>query len=163
MESIDTQIKGYITSINASISKKGNSATLSIITGTLLVLAGLFITLKILCNKCQPDCFDFCCCDVFIHLIFIYLPLMLTSIVAIILFIIYKSSLKQADVYRNEIIVLNEISLALEICKTIPEDEFDSTTIIQTTSDTERETEKYITQRTKTKQQIIETLLSRCN
>jgi len=163
MEQINTQIKGYITLINASVSKKGNSATLSIIIGPILMLAGLVITLETLCNKCQPDCFDFCCCDVFIHLIFIYLPLILTSIGAIIFFIVYKSSLKQADVYRNEIIVLNEISLALEICETIPEKEFYKTTITQITNDTERKTEKNITQRTKTKQQIIETLLSRCN
>jgi len=148
------QTSTYKDELEGYIKSNENSALLSIITGALLMLGGIAVTAIILYNIKAIPCLYYACSYAN------YTPLIITILVligAIVLFTVYKSSLKQAEFYRNERIVLHDLNMALCICLSITDDLQGTTTEIK--SDNKTVTKK-ISEQTKVKEQIIETLLN---
>ncbi|SDP16199.1 hypothetical protein SAMN05428975_0528 [Mucilaginibacter sp. OK268] len=82
----------------------------------------------------------------------------MAQIAAVLLIMTYKISIKQAGIFRNELIVLRDLEIALKICDQISVENGDKTV----TKDKNHTIIRQKSQKSKMEQSIIEAILSRC-
>ncbi|AMR34209.1 hypothetical protein A0256_23530 [Mucilaginibacter sp. PAMC 26640] len=141
------QLKKFINSTT-------NSAKQSLLAGVLLALSGagvLFLpNFSESTNVYQPVIY-------FGPVVAKMIVAGLIEITAISLIYAYKSSIKQASDYRTELIALRDLNIALEIADNTSDKDYENTQINNGT----RTITRYLSQKSKMEQSVIEALLNR--
>lgn len=155
-------LTGKEESIEKNIKKLTKSGWLSLITGSLLLVIALIFAAIMYCNTAGSKC---CFCLSWLCDCRIYSTLIITILAevgAFILLMAYRSSLKQIEFYRNELVVLRDFAIAIKLCNEIPDIDKENTIIETKTPNETKTTTKHKSKKSEIKQQIIETLLNRC-
>jgi hypothetical protein len=152
----DNTITNYQHTLSRNIKSNTNAATATIIAGVLMMISGIaFAIITSSGNIGGQHCFYECYSSDY-KLYSMLIITLIAEIGAVILFMVYKNCLKQADHYKDETIVLRDLTIAIRLNGQIS----GTDTIITTTNGTK--TEKVIDKKLKMQEQIMETLLARC-
>jgi hypothetical protein len=148
--------------IKENINELAKSGLFSLVAGSSLLVIALIFAAIMYCNTTQTNC---CFSSSWLCNSRIYTALIITILAEVCAFILlmgYKSSLKQIEFYRNELVVLRDLSISIELCNEIPDSDKEDT-IIETKIPNEiKTTTKHKSKKSEIKQQIIQTLLNRC-
>jgi len=145
-------IEGEKKTLDGYISAYAFAATCWAVIGTIVILAGMTATGIMIYFLYS---FGLCCYTAYA----VFIIALTLYITAIILLFIYKSNLNLADYYRKEVIVLQNIGKALDICTLIDDNDIVEITVADAANE---KTKKRRTEKTRMQEQIIEALLSRC-
>lgn len=150
-EARQQQLTGFITEI-------GKSALLSLWLGAGLILIGFgFMAISAQFNP-TSIIYNNCSFPLGISNVSTFIIALLAQIAAVLLIMAYKNSIKQADIFRNELIALRDLGIALEICNQISTEDGDKTVAKGKGHTTTRQK----SQKSKMEQSIIEAILNRC-
>jgi len=144
--------------LNADLNKDYHPNTLSVIIGSLLILLDMFFAGWLFCG-CGVK-WHYCCEPQIWIALFV---IICAGVGGIILIVLFGKSFKITDRDKDEFIIMRDLALALKICEGTSDKDFDETTIKVKDPISPKTIVKRRSQKSKMEEQIIQTLLNRCN